>query len=115
MADVAKEIYAHGSLVQATWPHFSPIYIWISDTFYDSLDDLVKGMGISRRNVGKNYMGQKQIFSLQSLIVRQFRFHKFTARQVSQEGIRRKKSRANSCFGSLYICINREETISLIT
>ena len=80
MADVAKQIYDHGSLVQATWPHFSPIYIWISDTLHDSLDDLVKGMGISRRNIGKNCMGQRQICSLQSLIVRQLGFHKFSAR-----------------------------------
>lgn len=68
---MAKEIYAHGSLVQATWPHLSPINIWISDTFHDSLDDLVKGMGISRRNMGKNYMGQKQICSLQAIRIPQ--------------------------------------------
>lgn len=79
-ADVAKEIYDHGSLVQATWSHFSPICIWISHTFHDGLDYLDKGMGISRRNIEKNYIGQKQICSLQSITVRQVVFHKFSAR-----------------------------------
>jgi len=80
LADVTKEIYDHRSLVQAARPHYSPIYTWISDTFHDNLDDLVKGITISRRNIGKNYMGQKLIFSLQSLIVRQLGSRTFSVR-----------------------------------
>lgn len=60
MADVDKEIYDRGSLVQAILSIFPPYTSGFQILSMMSLDGLVKEMGILRKNMEKNYMGQRK-------------------------------------------------------
>lgn len=109
LADADKEIYDHGSLMQVIWFIFPPYTSGFQIHSMMSLDDLVKEMGISRRNIKKNHMRQRQICLLQSLI------GNWDSTTLVQGKFCRKalweRNLDQTAVGSLYSCTNKEGAI----